>query len=140
MLSNADGDYFCGELVLARVYNALENRSCKGKVRPVVLVEEHDGHWLCAGLTTNPRLRDGRAREAIPNPAAVGLRGPGYMWGNRTHTVSRIDLERVIGVVDPALAELIIRTHPMTDIARDDLRWAGCDDVQAEIQDLPTAG
>jgi hypothetical protein len=107
-----------GNVVLASVFNSLESRSSLGKLRPVVLVEEDGGHWRVAGLTTNPNRQDGAPRVAIPNPLAVGLRGPGYLWGNRLHNVSKIDLDRKIGQADAALARAIADTHVMGQATR----------------------
>lgn len=112
-----DRNFRPGAVVLARVLNALENRTCTPKVRPVVLVCEEGGHWLVAGLTTNPRLRDGRERLSVPDWQAVGLRGPGYLWGNRLHTVSKMDLERVVGHTDIALVRAIAASHRMNPAA-----------------------
>jgi hypothetical protein len=112
------GPYCAGNVVLASVFNALENRNSRGKVRPAVLIEENGGHWLVAGLTTRPRRQNGEPRVAIPNPFAVGLRGPGYLWGNRLHNVSKIDLDGTIGHADAALALLIADTHVMSQTAQ----------------------
>ena len=106
-------DFRPGAVVLARVLNALENPTCRGKVRPVVLVLEEDGHWLVAGLTTIPRRRNGSARLNLPDWKAAGLRGPGYLWGDRLHTVSKLDLQRAVGYADEALVRAICTSHRM---------------------------
>ena len=118
MNAYASGSYGVGNVVLASVFNPLENRNSRGKVRPVVLVEQDGGHWRVAGLTTNPRRQNGEPRVAIPNPLAVGLGGPGYLWGNRLHNVSKIDLDRTIGHADAALARLVADTHVMGQVTR----------------------
>jgi hypothetical protein len=102
-----------GAVVLARVLNALESRTSRGKVRPVVLVFEENGHWRVAGLTTNPRRRDGSPRLGLSDWKAVGLRGPGYLWGDRLHAVSKLDLDRVVGHADEALVRAIGTSHRM---------------------------
>lgn len=112
-----DLDFRPGAVALARVLNTLENPPSRGKVRPVVLVLEEDGHWQVAGLTTNPRRRDGSARFSIPDWNAVGLCGPGYLWGNRLHTVSKLDLQRVVGHADEALVRAVCTSHWMTSEA-----------------------
>jgi hypothetical protein len=118
-MNGYETDTYClGDVVLASVYNTLENRNSRGKVRPVVLTKEDGGHWLVAGLTTSPRRKNGEPRMAIPNPLAVGLRGPGHLWGNRLHNVSKIDLGRTIGHADAALALLIADTHDMSKTTR----------------------
>lgn len=60
------------------------------------------------GLTTNPRFRSGASRTEIPNPASVGLRGSGYLWGNRLTAISVMDVDRHLGWVDADLAAAII--------------------------------
>lgn len=108
-----------GDLVIARVYNALENPRSRGKARPIVLVEENCGHWSFAGLTTKAHRRDGSLRQAVPNPLAVGLRKPGYLWGNRLHNVCKLDIDFCIGEASLEFARLIVATHPMSSAARD---------------------
>lgn len=126
-MNGYETDPYCvGNVVLASVFNSLENRNSRGKIRPVVLIEEDGGHWLVVGLTTSPRRQNGEPRVAIPNPFAVGLRGPGYLWGNRLHNVSKIDLDRTIGHADAALALLIADTHVMSETTRARL-LATCD-------------
>jgi hypothetical protein len=121
-MNGYESDPYCaGNVALASVFNPLENRNSRGKVRPVVLVEEDGGHWRVAGLTTSPRRQNGEPRVAIPHPFAVGLRGPGYLWGNRLHNVSKIDLDRTIGDADAALALLIADTHLMSQVTRTQL-------------------
>ena len=118
-MNGYESDARCaGNVVLACVYNPLENCKSRGKIRPVVLVEDDGGHWRVAGLTTSPRRQNGKPRVAIPNPFAVGLRGPGHLWGNRLQNVSKIDLDRTIGHADAALALLIADTHVMSQATR----------------------
>lgn len=109
-----DDNFRTGAVALARVLNALENPASGGKIRPVVLVLEEDGHWLVAGLTTNPRRRDGGPRLSIPDWNAVGLRGPGYLWGDRLHSVNKLDLDRLVGYADVALVRAICTSHRIT--------------------------
>ena len=93
-----------GELVTARVRNGIENRTAVGKARPVILVASKGSAWRVMGLTTRPRYRDGSPRVAVPNPAVVGLRGQGWLWGERLTWLSRLDILDHIGWVDRALA------------------------------------
>jgi hypothetical protein len=106
-----------GEVVWANVINAIENPLARGKLRPLVLIHANGSLWTTMGLTTNPRYRDGTARIAIPNPAAVGLRGQGWLWGNTTTRVAAIDIESHAGWVDPALAAAVIA---LADLRGDD--------------------
>ncbi len=103
-----DGIHRAGDVVIINLLNALENRHTTGKRRPAVLIRRENGHWKTMGLTTNPRYRDGGARVAIPNPCAVGLRGPGWLWGDRLASVAALDVEGRIGQVDDAMADAII--------------------------------
>lgn len=103
-----DGSFRTGDIVVASVRNPFENPHSKGKNRPFVLVRRVDGHWCGMGLTSNPRYRTGAPRVAVPNPIAVGLRGPGFLWGDRLTGVSVFDIHGVFGVVDTALAEAVI--------------------------------
>lgn len=97
-----------GELVWVSIFNSLENRSATGKFRPALLVDRDGGLWQTMGLTTNATYRDGSARVCIPNPTLVGLRGPGFLWGDRRTPVAAIDLGDHIGWADAALVEAVI--------------------------------
>lgn len=103
-----DGTFRAGDIVVAGVRNPIENRNSKGKNRPFVLVRRVDGHWCGMGLTTSSHYANGAARVAIPDPAAAGLRGPGFLWGDRLTNVSVLDIHVVIGNIDPSLAEAVI--------------------------------
>lgn len=103
-----DGTFRAGDIVVAGVRNPIENRNSKGKNRPFVLVRRVDGHWCGMGLTTSSHYANGAPRVAIPDPAAAGLRGPGFLWGDRLTNVSVLDIHVVIGNVDPSLAEAVI--------------------------------
>jgi hypothetical protein len=95
-----------GEVVIASIGHPLEDPTSKGKPRPAVLIRRAGGHWLLMGLTTNPRYAGGTPRTPVPNPARVGLHGPGYLWGQPTW-VSVLDLNKHIGWVDPTLAAVL---------------------------------
>jgi hypothetical protein len=99
-----------GELVWARIINGIENPSSTGKSRPVVLIEPHGWAWRTIGLTTNPRYRDGNPRIAIPDPWAVGLNRPGWIWSGTMCTTAGIDIDGHIGWVDEGLAFEIVET------------------------------
>lgn len=97
-----------GEIVTAAVGNPLENPSCTGKARPVVLVRREGARWHVMGLTTKAHYANGSPRAAVPNPAAVGLHSRGYLWGERLTGVSALDVDAHIGWVDRELADLIV--------------------------------
>lgn len=103
-----DGQRCAGDVVIVNLLNAIENRSTRGKRRPAVLIRRENGHWATMGLTTNPRYQGGGSRIAIPDPKAVGLRGPGWLWGRRLANISVLDIGPHIGQIDPAMAEAII--------------------------------
>jgi len=51
-------------------------------------------------------------RTRLPDPAALGLHGIGYLWGNRLTRVCALDVDKVIGRCTPEVADLIIaQTH-----------------------------
>ncbi len=103
-----NGRFSVGDVVLACVFNPFENRNSKGKYRPFVLVCRIEGHWRGMGLTTNAHYASGKQRVEIPDPAEVGLNGPGFLWGDQLTNVSAIDIDRTIGKVTLALAEAVI--------------------------------
>jgi hypothetical protein len=113
-----------GAVVWVQLLNGIENRHTTGKPRPAVLISEHVGHWLAMGLTTLPTYRDGRPRVAIPNPLAVGLLGPGYLWGSRLARISRIDVLDRLGSVDLPLADTIIQLANLSGPMAHSLRLA----------------
>ena len=110
-----DGRRGAGDVVTVNLLNALENRRTRGKRRPAVLIRRENGHWATMGLTTNSRYENGAPRIAIPNPQAVGLRGPGWLWGDRLTNISVLDIETRIGRVDEAMAEAIIALAQLED-------------------------
>src|SRR5437899_200892 len=93
-----------GELVWASIVNGLENRAATGKARPVILIESSGSLWTTMGLTTNPRYRNGAPRVPINDPAAVGLRAEGWLWGDRLTSTTALDIFDHIGWIDEALA------------------------------------
>jgi hypothetical protein len=97
-----------GELAIAHVRNPLENPDSKGKPRPVVLVRRDNSRWFVMGLTTRRTYSNGAPRTPVPNPLAVGLDGPGYLWGDRLTAISTMDVDRHVGWVDAELAATII--------------------------------
>lgn len=122
-----DGNYRTGDIVVADVRNPIENHASKGKPRPFVLVCRIDGHWRGMGLTTNPKYSNGTPRTAVPDPGAAGLTGPGFLWGNQLTNVSVLDLHRIIGIVEPRLAEAVIRLAALDGADAAALRRAaGC--------------
>lgn len=98
-----------GELVWAHIINGLENPNATGKARPVILVEPRGAAWKTMGLTTNSHYRDGTSRVSVPDPWAVGLKAPGWLWGDRLPWTAGIDIREHIGWVDPALAFQVIK-------------------------------
>jgi hypothetical protein len=97
-----------GEVVVAAVGHPLEDPSAATKRRPAILLERHDGRWWLMGLTSKPTYRDGQPRTPISNPDALGLTGPGYLWGRPTH-VSALDVHTHIGWADEPTADLLAR-------------------------------
>jgi hypothetical protein len=110
-----------GMVVLAAVYNPFENPKSVGKVRPAVLVEREGGHWWVMGLTSKSHYQSGKPRTPVPDPARVGLAGPGYLWGDRLTSVSALDVRKPLGWCDRALAEMISSVARLQDDLREDL-------------------
>lgn len=108
--SYADAAFTVGDIVIANVRNPIENARSRGKRRPFLLVHRVDGHWRGMGLTTSSRYASGAPRVPIPDAAAAGLRGPGFLWGDRLTNVSVLDIDMVIGHVTSALAQAVIST------------------------------
>lgn len=111
-----------GELAWVSIFNSLENRAATGKFRPALLVARDGGTWATMGLTTNSTYRDGTPRLPIPDPRAVGLRSPGFLWGDRLTPVSPIDVGDHIGWADSALVEAVIRLAALDGPWADGLR------------------
>lgn len=121
---HVDGSYSAGDIVLARIWNPLENTKSRGKTRPFVLVRRLEGSWRGMGLTTRSRYKDGNPRVAIPEPAAAGLNGPGYLWGQGLTKVYALDIERAIGKVTPPFAEAVISLAALESVDAAALRKA----------------
>jgi hypothetical protein len=79
------------------------------------------------GLTTRSHYVTGAPRVAIPDPEAAGLRGPGFLWGDRLTNVSALDIHRVIGRVTSPLAEAVIDLASLSDVDSEALREAAHD-------------
>lgn len=114
-----------GQIVWANVLNPIENPDAIGKIRPVVLVSSTGSHWYVMGLTSKAKYATGINRVPIPNFAAVGLDGPGYLWGNRLTRITSESIESFIGFADDALVEAII------EIARDEMSSLQIDDLRS---------
>ena len=135
----SDGTYHAGDLVIADVRNPFENPHSRSKHRPLVLVCRIDGHWCGMGLTTNPRHVDGAPRVAVPHPAAVGLRGAGYLWGDRLTSVSVLDIGRVIGRVDLPLANAVLNLAGLKGETVTKLHLAARGGASASARDIQVA-
>lgn len=96
-----------GNVVLAQVSNTSENRKAKGKVRPVILIELRNGQWRVMGLTSKSTYQSGAPRIALSCPAAIGLNGPGFLWGQRLVSISTLDVGRILGHVDAKTVALL---------------------------------
>jgi len=108
-ISRHSAELVPGELVWASIVNGIENPTARGKARPVVLVEPSGWAWRTIGLTTRPHHHDRTPRVAIPNPRAVGLKFPGWLWSGKLCFTSGIDIQDHIGWVDMPLAFEVIK-------------------------------
>lgn len=113
MVVAAAGAGSIGEIRWCNIVNGLENRAAAGKVRPALVIDESPGHVVAIGFTTQPTTRDGTDRPAIPNPGAIGLSRPGYLWSRRPARVGRLDLGGHIGWADADLIELVLSRTEM---------------------------
>ena len=131
-----------GEIVWAMVSNAIENRSSRGKWRPVVRVVSNGGQWGCVGLTTKATAADGRSRPAVPNWESAGLPSPGWLWGDRLVRVATIDVGSHIGWLDRELAGVIISHVRLPRHHAVHLWYAACeaDGVAPSIAPHPDRG
>ena len=109
-----------GEVVWANCWNSLENPRATGKFRPAVLLRRDLGHFRLIGLTTNPKFRDGKKRIEIPDPAALGLQRPGFIWSDSVTNISASDIGGHIGWVNQEFVELVLR---WVRLSADDVRF-----------------
>ena len=114
-----------GLLFWVNIMNPLENEDSQGKLRPAVLVSQLGGHWRVMGLTRKSTYMSGEPRRPIPNYAAVGLNGPGFIWGRRLTRVTADSIHGFIGFANHQLIEEIV------DIARDDISYSEIDDLRS---------
>ena len=99
-----------GEVVWANCLNSLENRNARGKLRPMLIIRRVGGQFNTVGLTTNPRFRSGEARVVVPDPAGLGLRGAGYIWGRRVTSVSVLDVVNHAGWAHEPLLRAVLES------------------------------
>jgi hypothetical protein len=69
------------------------------------------------GLTRKSNYLGGRARTPIPDPAALGLDGQGFLWGNRLTPISVIDVLCHLGWATGEVMEVIERQIGPTEEA-----------------------
>ena len=118
-----------GDVHLACVRNKFENPAATGKDRPVVVIEVTDRGVLVVGLTTQPSYKStGEQRVGVPNWCAVGLLGPGFIWGSRLTRIDSADLYRKIGRADASLLKCIEKTVHLTNAQRHRLARAAFGD------------
>jgi len=99
-----------GELVWANVGNYIENPACRGKFRPVVILQATDCQHLIAGLTTRGVAKGtGWARPRICLGSSCLLLKESYLWSARPSWLSRLDVGAHIGWVSPEAVEAIAR-------------------------------
>lgn len=104
-----------GDVRIARVRNPLEDPASVGKDRPVVVVELTQRGVLVVGLTTQPLYKTtGQPRIGVPDWCAVGLRGPGFLWGSRLTMIDSPDLYKRVGRADLSLVRCIEKNVYLT--------------------------
>lgn len=100
------------------IRNPLEDAQAVGKLRPAVMMSEEADRWRVMGLTTKSTYEDGLARIRVPDHQAVGLNGPGFLWGHRLTRVNTEDIGTYIGRANCDLLNAILQ------LARADLTMA----------------
>lgn len=105
-------DLFAGAVVLANVRNPRESSSGSAKYRPAVLVYRTDTcGWYLVGLTSQAVFKTtNQPRTMVWASRRNGLKANGYIWRRKMTFIYEEDVDKVIGVVDEHLAE-VISTH-----------------------------
>lgn len=114
-----------GQLRWVNILNPIEDEHAEGKIRPAVLVALTGNHWRVMGLTRKSKYQSGEERRAIPNYEAVGLKGPGFIWGHRLTRITSDSVHGFIGYANHQLVEEIV------DIARRDMSPNEVDDLRS---------
>ncbi len=104
-----------GMIVIARVLNPFENACTTGKARPALVISTDEGHADIVGFTTRRHYANGAPRISIPNPTALGLHKPGFLWKPGTTRISTWDIDDQIGWISPALWDVI--DHNITNLS-----------------------
>ena len=100
-----------GEVVVGALEDFYDDRSLKKKARPVIILAPGGCKHTVAPLTTQAVYKStGVLRKQIPNPAACGLSGDGYLWSAVPRPLERIDLRKHVGWVDHAMVKLLAET------------------------------
>lgn len=82
------------------------------------------------GLTSKPTYADGAPRTPVPFSSAVGLDGPGYLWGHRLTGICVFEVQSHLGWVDAHLAATIIeQAHLGAGVAADLVRALAMQDA-----------
>lgn len=106
------------EIRWTNIRNPLEDAQAVGKLRPAVMISEEADRWRVMGLTTKSTYEDGLPRIRVPDHQAVGLNGPGFLWGHRVTRVNAEDIGIYIGRANCGLLNAILQ------LARADLTMA----------------
>jgi hypothetical protein len=114
-----------GLLFWVNIINPLEDEKSTGKLRPAVLVSRSAEDWRVMGLTTRSKYESGEDRRPIPNHVAVGLSGPGFIWGHRLTRITADSVKTFIGYANYRLVEEVI------DLAENDMSTSEIDDLRS---------
>jgi hypothetical protein len=90
-----------GEVVIANLLNAIEDRQASGKERPVIIVKApKDGCLTVIGLTSKGVTRRGERRLPIATCGGGWLRGASFVFSSRPVRISRHDIYEHLGWID----------------------------------------
>jgi hypothetical protein len=108
-------EHAVGEVVVGALRNFYNDSSLDKKARPVIILSPGGCQHTVAPLTTQAIYKStGVRRKKIPNPAACGLSGDGYLWSAVPRPLDRIDLRQHIGWVDHAMVMLLAETMSLS--------------------------
>ncbi len=103
-------EHAVGEVLVGALEDFYDDRSLDKEARPFILSPGGCKHTV-APLTTQAVYKStGLPRKKIPNPAACGLSGDGYLWSAVPRPLERIDLRKHVGWVDHAIVKLLAET------------------------------
>jgi len=96
-----------GEIVIAAVYNRVQDPKSLGKERPCVFVSRNEGSAWLLPLTSHQFYANGNPRIPLVNPFGLGLLRRGYLWTPSLIKSSIMDIFDHVGYVHRAAIQQI---------------------------------